>query len=49
MITGCEKVIHVWDTSAMTLVATLKGHKDYINCLHMADDLLISAGKGGSS
>lgn len=46
MITASDKTIAVWNMINMTVVMTLKGHKDDIRCLYMHNGILYSGGKG---
>lgn len=48
MITACEKVIGVWDLVTLQNIGTLRGHKDEIRAMHIAENLLVSGGKGST-
>lgn len=47
LVTASDKVINVWDLVSLQSIGTLRGHKDEIRALHVSNDMLISAGKGG--
>jgi WD40 repeat protein len=49
MMTACEKNITIWDMVNMEVVSTLKGHKDDIRTLYMADGVLFSGGKSNAN
>jgi WD40 repeat protein len=49
MVTACDKAITLWDLVSLQVISTLKAHKDEVRVLHINNDLLYSAGKGGAS
>jgi WD40 repeat protein len=49
MVTACDKAITLWDLVSLQVISTLKAHKDEVRVLHIANDLLFSAGKGSAS
>jgi WD40 repeat protein len=43
---ACDKVITLWDLRTSNNEGVLRGHKDEVRTMHVANNYLFSAGKG---
>lgn len=46
---ACEKQVTLWDLRQSSNEGVLKGHKEEVRCLHIANNYLFTAGKGLSN
>lgn len=49
LVAACDKVITLWDLRQSSNQGVLRGHKEEIRCLHIANNYLFTAGKGLSN
>lgn len=43
---ACDKTVTLWDLRTSRSEGVLRGHRDEVRALHIADNLLFTAGKG---
>ena len=49
LVAACDKLVTLWDLRQSSNEGVLRGHKEEVRCLHIANNYLFTAGKGLSN